>query len=106
MAGDNKKPRKPRFTPLDTKPGDSKRPQGPASTPDEIERAMTLVRDIAEMIDNDVPDLKYAKNTEYFENVTEKSKAIGETISRSQRVTDGQLTALENMLEGVRKWTD
>lgn len=113
MSDAPKKKPKARFTSTNQRPlasvhekfGESKRPQGPTATPDEVTRALKLVSDIAEMIENDVPESKYLKNEEYFENVGDKSKAIGETISKSQRVTEGQLTALENMLEGVRKWT-
>jgi hypothetical protein len=44
------------------------------------------------------------KNQSYFDGVEDRAKAIGETITHTGRVSDAQVTALENMLAGVKKW--
>ncbi len=40
----------------------------------------------------------------FIESVREKSIGISETVQRNEEVTDKQVNAIRNMLEGVCKW--
>lgn len=85
-----------------------KKPTGADAEPpsQQVKAALKLVDEISETIAEDVPEWKVLKNAEYFESAEERAKAIGETVARTGRVTDGQMTALENILAGLRKWVD
>ena len=41
---------------------------------------------------------------EFAESVLERTKSIRESIEKAGRATEGQITALENMAEGLRAW--
>ncbi len=82
-----------------------KKPRDPPERAD-VKAALALVDKIVTTIGEDVKEWKILKNQDYFESTEEKAKAIGETIRASGQVTDGQRTALENMLAGVEKWVD
>jgi hypothetical protein len=68
------------------------------------EQALEQSERIVELIDDEVPD--WAKNTatNFFEDIREKAVSVGETISRTKRVTEGQQNALDGWERGVRKW--
>lgn len=62
------------------------------ATLEEIEAALELV--------DDLPD----RAQEFGESVSEKLRAIAETIERTGEVTERQQTAIDNMSAGIRKW--
>lgn len=41
---------------------------------------------------------------DFASSVEEKATSIGESVERAGSATDGQLQALENMVEGLRAW--
>jgi hypothetical protein len=78
-------------------------PRKPASDSD-ADKALETVSRIIDLIDEEVPEWSLDKAGDFFESVREKSVSIGETITRTQHVTEKQLSALEGMEAGVRKW--
>lgn len=72
--------------------------------PQEVKDALSQVERILDTIEEDVPE--YAKNraTEFFESVEQKTRDVGQTIERTNRVTEGQQRALDGWEAGVRKW--
>lgn len=72
--------------------------------PPEVREALDLADRIEETYEDEVPDRAKEDGEDFFEGVLGRTRAIAETIDRTQRVTDGQLTALQNMLAGVEKW--
>jgi len=66
-----------------------------------VDEAMELVDEIVALAD-DVPD----RGADFAESVREKSLSIGETIERTDRVTEAQAEALENMRNGLLRWMD
>lgn len=69
----------------------------------EAKAAVAVADEIAQTVD-DLPDRAKLKAADYFESVAERAEAIADTIRSRGRVTDAQAAALDNMLEGVRKW--
>ncbi len=67
--------------------------------PDEVEEALALVEDICAKAD-EVPEA----GEEFAQSVFSKAEDIGENIEQHNRVTEAQMTALENMNEGLDKW--
>jgi hypothetical protein len=63
------------------------------------EEADQLCDEILEMID-EIPE----RGENFGASVMAKVEDIQKTIKETERVTSGQLTALENMKEGVQKW--
>lgn len=61
--------------------------------------AMYLVQEIRDL----VPDVCEA-GEDFAASVEEKADAIAESVARHRAATEGQLTALENMLDGLRRW--
>lgn len=51
---------------------------------------------------DEMPD----RGWDFAESVREKTRDIAENIEKFQRVTDGQLAALENMSNGLDRWLD
>jgi hypothetical protein len=107
----SKKPRKPAEPPKLEGRHPSQRPiplvnNSPTEEPpsQRVKDALKLVDEISETISEDVPEWKVLKNQSYFDGVEDRAKAIGETITHTGRVSDAQVTALENMLAGVKKW--
>lgn len=72
--------------------------------PPAVAKANELIAKIQETIEDDVPEWATDKAEEFFDDVLEKTKDIATTIERTERASDGQIQALENMLAGVRKW--
>ena len=71
------------------------------------EEADELCDEIVEMIDSEIDDeKKEGPAADFFESVREKAAAIQETVTRTRRATEGQITALENMKAGVESWLD
>lgn len=70
---------------------------------EEVSEALTLVQKIEDTIDG-LPDRVQDRGADFFESVREKAGSIAETIEERGEVTEAQQAALENMLEGVRKW--
>lgn len=66
-----------------------------------VDEAMELVDEIVALAD-DVPD----RGADFAESVREKSLSIGETIERTDRVTEAQAEALENMRNRLLRWMD
>lgn len=78
----------------------------PAVVPQDVKDALKLVEEISSTIEDEVPEWKVLKNQNYFASLEDRAKGIGETIERTNRVTEAQVTALENMLSGLQKWVD
>ncbi len=70
----------------------------------ETQEAIDISLEIVRVIEEDVQERAKIKNADYFESCMDKAKAIGETITRTNSVSEGQRKALENTLEGIRKW--
>lgn len=81
-------------------------PPPPEKVPQDVKDALAIVEKISKTIEDDVPEWKVLKNQNYFASLEDRAKGIGETIERTNRVTEAQVTALENMLEGLEKWTE
>lgn len=62
--------------------------------------ALSLVGEIESEAD-DVPE----RGEDFAAGVVETATSIGETIEQRAHVTEAQVTALENMLAGLQKWT-
>jgi hypothetical protein len=58
---------------------------------------------LAEEIENLAAEIP-AEGEDFGLSVTEKAADIAKNIEKHGRVTDGQMTALENMLCGLQKW--
>ena len=65
----------------------------------DVKEALALVEEIESLVE-ELPDA----GEEFGESVLEKASDIAATIEANDRVTDGQMTALENMLDGVQRW--
>lgn len=70
-----------------------------AKTVEEAKEQCERIIDIAE---NEMPD----RGADFAESVAEKTRKILETIEAGDCVTRHQLTALENMEGGLRRWTE
>lgn len=68
------------------------------------EQALEQSERIVELIDDEVPDWAKDRATDFFEDIREKAVSVGETISRTKRVTESQQNALDGWERGVRKW--
>ena len=66
----------------------------------ELEEAL----DMCDTIISEAEDIEAEAGFEYRDSVIEKAEDIRATIEEYQNVTTGQCDALENMLQGVRKW--
>ena len=65
----------------------------------DVEAALNLVADIESLVE-DLPE----EGEDFGLSVSEKAQDIGANIEAHNRVTDGQFSALENMLEGLQRW--
>ena len=70
-------------------------------SPEAILEANKICRQILSDID-ELPDNDSA--AQFGESISEKVLGIQSTIERTGGVTEGQITALENMYNGVQKW--
>lgn len=94
-------PKKPRQQP--TQYGSNSPPaEGPLSQ--EAKAAIDVADEIHRTIEEDVSDSAKEKNASYFEGVGQKAESIAGTIRRNNRVSAGQRTALDNILNGVKCW--
>lgn len=76
------------------------KPSSRESTGDpDVDESLELIDEALETID-DLP----SRAQEFGESVAEKLRSIAETIEQTGEVTDKQLTAIENMRAGVKKW--
>lgn len=71
----------------------------------EVAEAVAVGEEVLRTIEDEVPSGAKDRNAGFFEGVEEKTKAIVDSISRRNTVTEGQRKALDNMLAAVRKWT-
>jgi hypothetical protein len=71
---------------------------------DEVEKAREILDEICETIEDEISDRIKDEHAQYFEDVEEKAKSIFSTIEKTERVSGAQMSALENMLAGVKKW--
>jgi len=77
------------------------RENNPVSTlPQDVEEALSISRSIVE----NARYIESDEGIEFAESVSEKSRSIGRTIERNNRVTVNQMRALQNMLEGTLQW--
>lgn len=65
----------------------------------DVRYAISVVEEI-EGLASDIPD----DGQDFAESILQKSQDIGKNIEMHNRVTDGQISALENMLNGLRCW--
>lgn len=80
-----------------------KKPKPKVKEDPEVQEALDIVDQISTTID-DVNEDTRDKNSGFFDDVEKKSADIGKTIETTGRVSEAQMTALENMLSGVQKW--
>lgn len=78
---------------------DTEKPERKAKTSQSYLDAVALVDEILEMADQTCD-----AGREFAESVAEKARLIGESVERSGAATDGQITALQNMLDGLERW--
>lgn len=71
----------------------------PVANSDDVTRALWIVDEIEELA-GQVPE----RGEEYAESVLGKAASIGEAIEERGHVTEGQITALENMRDGLQRW--
>jgi len=69
-----------------------------------VQEAEALVEEIADLIDNEVPDGAFRRMPDYFESVRSKALDIGDSVESYGSATEAQIEALENMRDGVKKW--
>lgn len=67
--------------------------------PEKIEEALAMAEQIREYAE-EVPE----EGEEFAMSVAEKARDIAISIDRHEKVTDRQMEALSNMLDGVLKW--
>lgn len=88
------------------KPAEETKPAHPNGAPHSVgreRRAYDILEEMETLYESgELP----ASGVEYAESVMDKGKSILETIERTDRVSDDQLTALTNMLEGLHNWFD
>ena len=77
---------------LDDLPGGDKRPL-------DVREALDIVDEIETMAEQ-LPE----EGEDFGMSVTEKAADIAANIETHNRVTDGQLSALQNMLDGLQRW--
>lgn len=70
----------------------------------EVQKAREILDELCEVIEEEISDRVKDEHGEFFEDVEEKAKAIVSTIEATDRASEAQITALENMLAGVKKW--
>lgn len=68
-----------------------------------VEEALGIVTQIEELVEG-FPERTQSRGAEFFEDVISKAKSVGETITRTNRVSERQLGALKGWLDGVKKW--
>lgn len=66
--------------------------------------ALKEISSLCDRIDEDVPDYAWDKAPEFFESIKEQATDMSETIEKSDRVTEAQMSAIRNWREGVDKW--
>ena len=71
----------------------------PSSGTEDIDGALAIAEEIQAMAE-ELPDEGY----EFGESVSAKAADIAENIEEHNRVTPGQMEALENMQDGLSKW--
>lgn len=83
-----------------TKPGGIKiNPKDIAAGKRDVASALDQCEHIIDLV-GQLPDAGFC----FGSSVEEKVRDIAETIERTQRVTDGQFDALDNMQAGVERW--
>lgn len=65
--------------------------------------SVQMVQYYIKAIRDKVPDLP-ERAEEFGSSVEEKAEAIGEWVEQNERVTEKQLSALKNMVDGVDRW--
>lgn len=68
-----------------------------------VEEALELGQEILDMIEEMDDDTK-DRGCDFFVSVEEKVTDMLNTIEENDRCSDGQMTALENMRDGVARW--
>jgi methyl-accepting chemotaxis protein len=63
------------------------------------EDAMALIDEIRELADQTCD-----AGRDFADSVSDKARSIGESVERSGSATDGQIKALQNMLDGLERW--
>lgn len=106
MSDDKPKRKKKLILPLDKKVPNA--PKGDPKPNDQlsadVRAAVETGEETLRIIEEDVSDRAKESNTGFFEGVEEKTKGILDTITRTNRVSEGQANALNNMQAAVKKW--
>lgn len=97
-----KKPVLPSQRPTVSKPKGDPKPNDQLSA--DVRAAVQVGEETLRIIEEDVPDRAKESNTGFFEGVEEKTTAIVDTLTRTNRVSEGQRNALDNMQAAVKKW--
>jgi len=71
----------------------------------EIEQVLNLVKEIIDMV-KDVDEVSREADEDYFASVLEKAQGIGNTIRRSNTVTERQRGALKKMMLQLQRKLD
>lgn len=82
------------------------KPRTPPEPPADVAAAVKQADDLLERIEDDLPDRAWDKAAEFFESVQAGVRDVRATIVRLNRVTGGQLRALESWEAAVGKWID
>jgi hypothetical protein len=105
MSND-KKPKKKLILPLAKKvpnaPKGDPKPNDALSS--DVREAVKVGEETLRIIEEDVPDRAKENNIGFFEGVEAKTKGILDSIVRTNRVSEAQANALDNMQSAVKKW--
>lgn len=66
---------------------------------DDVRDALGIAGEICDLVD-ELPE----EGEDFGISVAEKAADIAENIEKHNRVTDKQMAALENMLDGLQRW--
>jgi hypothetical protein len=76
----------------------------PEPQSEDVKDALGVVADIRYLIEEKFDADVIKRGGDFFTEVLGKAKSIGKTIRSSNRVTENQRAALDNILSGVKKW--
>jgi len=82
------------------------KPRTPPEPPADVAAALKQADAILDAIEEDLPERARDRAAEFFESVQAGVKDVRATIVRLNRVTAGQLRALESWAAAVGKWID
>lgn len=69
-----------------------------------VDEAEQIIEEIDDMINDELSEEAFHRAPDFFEDISEKSKSVGETIASSGYVTGRQAAALRSWYDGVSRW--